>query len=460
MHSPVVTSVGLVVTALLLAACSSTDPRAGDPSTVATESGAVSSNEPATPTTTPSGSPTATRPGSPAADVDLLAAARSGDAAGVRAALAAGADVETADDLGRTALVLAAYENDLAVAGVLVRAGADVNHLDASTQSPFLIATSEVGDDPRLLDLLLRHGANLRVKDSYNGTGLIRAADRGFPVIVARLLERGIEIDHVNRLGWTALHEAVVLGDGSRRYQQVVRLLVDAGADPLLPTQRDGIRPRTHAAQRGYARIEAILEEASVGLTADDRLLRHARAGSVVAAEAALADGAELEARDAQGRTALLLAATEDRVPMAKMLVGRGADVDALDGRHDTPFLVTGVTGSVAMLKALLPGRPDTTIRNRYGGVAVIPASERGHAAYVEAVLALTDIDVDHVNDLGWTALLEAVVLGDGGPAHQAVVRALLAAGADRSIADGDGVTALEHARSRGQSAVVTLLRG
>ncbi len=443
-----------VVAAVLLSGCSSTDP------TDVASSGQPAPGTPsvsATPTAA-SPSPSTPRPTRSGADEALLAAARTGDVAGVRAALADGADVEAEDDLGRTALVHAAYGNHLEAARVLVRVDADANHLDASTQSPYLIATSEVGDDPRLLDLLLAHGANLRAKDSYNGTGLIRAADRGFPVIVARLLDAGIEIDHVNRLGWTALHEAVVLGDGSRRYQQVVRLLVDAGADPLLPTQRDGIRPRSHAQERGYTRIDAILKEASVGLTANERLLRHAGAGSVVAAEAALADGADLEARDAKGRTALLLAATEDRVPMAETLVARGADVDALDGRHDTPFLVTGVTGSVAMLKALLPGRPDTTIRNRYGGVAVIPASERGHAEYVEAVLELTDIDVDHVNDLGWTALLEAVILGDGGPRHQAVVRALLAAGADRSIADRDGVTALEHARQRGQTAVVALL--
>jgi ankyrin repeat protein len=445
-----------VAAVLALAACSTATPdevpgtaTSGSPSTSATS---ITPTPP--PTATPA-SPTATRPG---ADAYLLRAASAGDAAGVRAALAGGADVEAEDDLGRTALVRAAYGNHLEAARVLVRAGADPNHLDASTQSPFLIATSEVGDDPRLVDLLLAHGADLRVKDSYNGTGLIRAADRGFPVIIGRLLDAGIEIDHVNRLGWTALHEAVVLGDGSRRYQQVVRRLLDAGADPLLRTQKDGVLPQTHARQRGFTRIATMLQEASVGLTPAERLLRHARGGSVAAAEAALADGADLEARDARGRTALLLAATEDRVEMAQMLVARGADVNALDGRHDTPFLVTGVTGSVAMLKALLPGEPDTRIRNRYGGVAVIPASERGHAEYVAAVLELTDIDVNHVNDLGWTALLEAVILGDGGPRHQAVVRALLEGGADRTIADRDGVTPLEHARARGQTAVVALL--
>ena len=61
-----------------------------------------------------------------------------------------------------------------------------------------------------------------------------------------------------------------------------------------------------------------------------------------------------------------------------------------------------------------------------------------------------TDIDVDHVNHLGWTALLETVLLGDGDAAHVEILQMLLDAGADRSIADNDGVTALEHARERG----------
>ena len=131
---------------------------------------------------------------------------------------------------------------------------------------------------------------------------------------------------------------------------------------------------------------------------------------------------------------------------MARLLVALGADPDALDDRHDTPWLVTGVTGSVAMLEALLPADPDLTIRNRFGGVSVIPASERGHVDYVRRVVQ-TGIDVNHVNDLGWTALLEAVILGDGSAPYQQIVRILLDAGADPAIADGDGVTALAARR-------------
>ena len=136
-----------------------------------------------------------------------------------------------------------------------------------------------------------------------------------------------------------------------------------------------------------------------------------------------------------------------------------GADPDALDDRHDTPWLVTGVTGSVEMLETLLPAGPDLTIRNRFGGLSPIPASERGHVDYVRRV-AQTDVDLDHVNDLGWTALLEAVILGDGGRAHQEVVRILLEAGVDPTIADRDGVTALEHAEQRGHTRIAELLRG
>ncbi len=189
----------------------------------------------------------------------------------------------------------------------------------------------------------------------------------------------------------------------------------------------------------------------------DQQLLQAAAAGDAVAVRDAIAEGADLEARDSRQRTPLLLAAAEDHVEAAQVLVSAGADPNALDAQHDTPWLVTGVTGSVAMLRALLPANPDLTIRNRYGGVSLIPACERGHVDYVREVLK-TGIDVNHVNDLGWTGLLEAVILGDGSEPYQRIVRLLLEAGADPELADREGVTAREHAVRKGQRQIAALL--
>ncbi|RYB95741.1 ankyrin repeat domain-containing protein [Nocardioides oleivorans] len=187
-------------------------------------------------------------------------------------------------------------------------------------------------------------------------------------------------------------------------------------------------------------------------------MLRAATRGDADAAALAVRAGAPVDVRDARRRTPLLLAVIDDRLEVADLLARLGADPDAVDVQQDTPWLVTGVTGSVAMGQLLLPLDPDVTLRNRYGGVSIIPASERGHVAYVRWALQHTAVDVDHVNDLGWTALLEAVVLGEGTERWQRIVAILLEQGADRSIPDRDGVTALAHARARGYDEIAALL--
>ena len=154
----------------------------------------------------------------------------------------------------------------------------------------------------------------------------------------------------------------------------------------------------------------------------------------------------------------MLLASAADHLDVARLLVVLGADPDAQDDQQDSAWLVTGVTGSVEMLEVLLPAHPDLALRNRFGGVSVIPASERGHVQYVRRVVT-TGIDVNHVNDLGWTALLEAIVYGDGSAPYREIVGTLLDADADPSIADADGVTPRQHAESRGFGIIADRLR-
>jgi uncharacterized protein len=358
-------------------------------------------------------------------------------------------------------LIAAAWDNDLRRARALIARGAEVNAKDNTVQSAYLISTSE--GYLELLDLTLKSGADVESKDSFNGTGLIRAADRGHANIAGRLVQADIKINHINNLGWTALHEAIILGNGSRRYVDTVRVLIAAGADLGMPSQNDQITPLRHATSKGHNEIAKLLRTALSADTpskreANSRLLSAAETGDATAAALAIRAGANLETRDERGRTPLLLAVTKDRLAVARLLVYLGADPDALDDQHDTPWLVTGVTGSVDMLEVLLPARPDLAIRNRFGGTSLIPASERGHVGYVRRVVR-TDIDVNHINNLGWTALLEAVILGDGSKRYQQIVMILLDAGADASIADRQGVTALQHAERRGQREVARILR-
>jgi ankyrin repeat protein len=96
-------------------------------------------------------------------------------------------------------------------------------------------------------------------------------------------------------------------------------------------------------------------------------------------------------------------------------------------------------------------------VRNRYGGNALIPACHHGHVETVRELLK-TKIDVDHVNSLGWTALLETVILGDGSVRYVEITRLLLAQRANATIADRSGVTPLAHARSRGHVEIARLL--
>jgi hypothetical protein len=186
-------------------------------------------------------------------------------------------------------------------------------------------------------------------------------------------------------------------------------------------------------------------------------MIRAAERGEVVTVRNLLAAGARINARDHRGRTALMAATHRDRVAAARLLIREGADVNAKDFIQDTPFLYAAAEGRLEILKMTLAAGADLRDTNRYRGTALIPAAHHGHVEVVRALLA-TPINRDHVNNLGWTALLEAVILGDGGPAHTAIVRLLVAAGADVNITDRDGVTPLTHATRRGYAEIVRIL--
>ena len=191
---------------------------------------------------------------------------------------------------------------------------------------------------------------------------------------------------------------------------------------------------------------------------ADLALLAGAAVGDVAAITAALRAGADPDARDADGTPATMLATRGGDAEALRVLLDAEADVDAQDATLDNPMLYAGREGLLEIVRIANEAGADPTIINRYGGVTLIPASERGHVEIVRYLLNETDVDVDHVNGLGWTALLEAILLSDGGPRHQESVGLLIDNGADVDLADRHGVRPLAHARARGQREIVRLL--
>ncbi len=219
-------------------------------------------------------------------------------------------------------------------------------------------------------------------------------------------------------------------------------------------TRRGGVTPIVRAA------IVAVVLACGMAAAQDqsgDLLRRATAAGNLADVQRLISAGAALESRDGQGRSALLIAVDGNHIEIARALLRAGASVNTQADNRDTPWLLAGASGRSEIVAAMIPAGPDLSIRNRYGGNALIPACERAHVETAKLLLT-SKIDVNHVNNLGWTCLLEIVILGNGGPRHQEVAKLVLAAGADPNLADKDGVPPLPHALRRGQREVARLI--
>ncbi len=181
-------------------------------------------------------------------------------------------------------------------------------------------------------------------------------------------------------------------------------------------------------------------------------------AGDVAAIERLAAAGAQMDARDGHGRSALHIAAHARQREAMRALVRLGADPRALDAqRYDTVTIAAVAADVETMRVALAIGGDAKAITSPYAGTALIAAAHLGHDEIVR-VLIEAGAPLDHVNNLSWTALIESVVLGDGGARHQRSARHLVAAGARRDLGDRNGVTPVQMARQRGFEAMVRIL--
>lgn len=172
-----------------------------------------------------------------------------------------------------------------------------------------------------------------------------------------------------------------------------------------------------------------------------------------------------LDLHDSKGRSLVLRVTMVNDMEALKLLIGLGADVDYYNPQlsagviDQTAFLYAGAKGMNPALEILIAADARTDLVNYYGGNALIPAAEKGHLETVRLLLEQSSVDINLINNLGWTALMEAVLLSTPGKIQQQIVAVLLEQGADASIPDNEGISALEHAQNKGYDEIVRLLQ-
>lgn len=191
----------------------------------------------------------------------------------------------------------------------------------------------------------------------------------------------------------------------------------------------------------------------------EDSIYNAIKQNDVVLIQRLLKSNVDLEQRNAKGETPLMSAVYLERNAIAKLLIEAGASVNAQDKVLNNPFLYAGAEGNLEIVQLSLKHGADFTIFNRYNGSALIPAAEKGHLEVVKVLVNYPNYPIDHVNRLGWTALMEAIVLSNGGAVHIAIVDELIKGGVDVNIPDADGITPLQHAINRKYTAIITLLK-
>ncbi|MBJ9971333.1 ankyrin repeat domain-containing protein [Providencia hangzhouensis] len=186
--------------------------------------------------------------------------------------------------------------------------------------------------------------------------------------------------------------------------------------------------------------------------------LTAAEQGQLEILKSCLEKGVDINTTNRQGRTAIVNASLNKHYECVSFLINAGADINKQDQTCFNPFLLSCLNNDLTLLRIVLPAKPNLDLLTRFGGVGITPASEKGHVEIVRELLEKTEINVNHTNFVGWTPLLEAIVLNDGGEKQQQIVKLLLDHGANPHMTDKYGKKPLELAREKGYNEIVELL--
>ena len=361
-------------------------------------------------------------------------------------------DLEHADSTGRTALSHAVVANHADVVEVLIAAGADIETRDNHDRTPLLVA-SQCGN-LRVVEVFAKAGADVCVTDNKRRTCLTLAAASGHTETVRYLT--GLEdvgVNHSGDEGCTALHWA-----SKKSYPEVVQVLIDAGAD-IEAKEEKGRSPLHKACMSGHLDIVKLLVRSGAGVRATDNkgvtcLIGASYLGhtETVRYLVGLKD-VDINHVDSTGCTALRHAAVRNHADAVQVLIDAGADIEVKDEEGRSPLLVSNCLGHLDIAIMLVKAGADVCVTDNKGRTCLTLASYYGHTETVHYLVGLKEVDVNHSGDEGFTALHWA-----GQKNHPEVVQVLIDAGADFEAKEEEGRSPLHKACNSGHLDIVKLL--
>jgi ankyrin repeat protein len=408
-------------------------------------------------------------------DLRLVDAAKSRDAAQVASLIAQHLPTTISQSDGATALHWAAHWDDLAIANLLIGAGADVNARNQLGVTPLSLACTNASTP--MVTALLAHGAHANDALPDGGaTALMTCARTGNVTAVAQLVAHGADVNAAETVkGQSALMWAI-----AENHPDVARLLIEAGANAGAASKR-GFTPLLFAAQQGNLASARIVLKAGVDVNAaapggSSPLLVAVESGHAEVAEFLVDAGADVNAM-AAGRSALHAAVQEARPELVTLLLARGADPNArlksrlprvagelaggpLSMIGATPFWLAAKFGDVQLMRLLADHGADPLLQSndkttplmvaagigwvdgqdRYGRLlfdADLASHEKTDLEAVKLAVALGG-DVNAINEHGQTAMHGAAYMGG-----DSIARFLLERGARLDVVDKEGQTPL-----------------